>query len=305
MIRKVLIATDFSERSARAEVRAAMLSRELGSDSAVLCNVMEPGVASALAHVSDLSEPEAEKILNDQATQELARRACEIEKDHGLRCATRLRFGFPAQELALQAEEMDADLIVVGAHGQSFISRMFLGNTADKLARLDQRPLLVVRKEPLQPYRNILVPVDFSEDSRLAARLAVKLEPQAVFNFLHVYQVWFEGHMRYANVSEETVRSYRVRAREQARVQLNQFIDDLHVEDAHAVRSLVHGSAGHAVLEFAEKTQPDLIVMGKHGRSRFEELLVGSVTRNLLDQTESDMLIVRAPNAGRALPPLE
>jgi nucleotide-binding universal stress UspA family protein len=40
--------------------------------------------------------------------------------------------------------------------------------------------------------------------------------------------------------------------------------------------------------------KPDLIVLGKHGRSRLDKLLLGSVTQHTLDQTSCDVLIVPA-----------
>jgi nucleotide-binding universal stress UspA family protein len=44
--------------------------------------------------------------------------------------------------------------------------------------------------------------------------------------------------------------------------------------------------------------RPDLIVMGKHGRTWMEELIVGSVTRDTIDCTKCD-IIVTPPPGGR------
>lgn len=297
MIDRILIATDFSERSARAEFRAAILCRELGCRAAELCTVKEAGLPDALARITNTAEPVAKMSITDQTMRELDLRSAQIEKDYGVRCTTNVRFGHPAQELVSKAEEMDADLIVLGAHGCNFLSKMFLGSTADKMIRMAKRPLLVVKNEPEQAYRQVLVPVDFSDDSRVAAQLALNIAPAAVITFLHVFHVLFEGYMHYANVSSKTIQDYRAKAREDARVQLNQFIMELQAKERHLTRSLVHGSPRHAVREYAEKMKPDLIVMGKHGRSRFEELLIGSVTRETLNQTDSDILIGLASNS--------
>lgn len=298
MIDWILIATDFSEPSARAEFRAAMLCKELGCGTAELCAVMEAGLPDVLARMTNTAEPLAKMSITDEAMRELDLRSTQIEKDYGLRCTVNVRFGHPAQELAFRAEEMDADMIVLGAHGRNFLSKILLGSTADKLIRMAKRPLLVVKNEPEQAYRQVLVPVDFSDDSRVAAQLALKIAPAAVITFLHVFHVMFEGHMHRANVSTTTIQDYRAKAREHARVQLNDFITELQAEERHVTRSLVYGSPRHAVREYAERTKPDLIVMGKQGRSRFEELLIGSVTRDTLNQTDSDILIGIAPSSG-------
>jgi nucleotide-binding universal stress UspA family protein len=297
MINRILIATDFSERSARAEFRAAMLCRELGCGTVELCTVQEAGLPDALAHFLNMAEPAAKASITDQTMRELEQRSVRIEKGYGVQCTVTVRFGRPAQELASRAEEMDANLIILGAHGGNCLSDMFLGNTADKLIRVASRPLLIVKNEPQQVYRQVLVPVDFSDDSQIAAQLALKIAPAAAITFLHAFHVWFEGHMHYANVSSKTIQDYRAKARETARLQLNQFIMELGADGRHPARSLVYGSPSRAVREYAEKMKPDLIVMGKHGRSRFEELLVGSVTRDTLDLTDSDILIASAANS--------
>ena len=190
------------------------------------------------------------------------------------------------------ATEIFADLIVIGAHGGNFFSDIFLGNTADKLIRRCKRPLLVVKNEPASPYRNILVPVDFSNDSRQAAQLALQIERHAVITFLHAYDVLFVGKMYYAGVSQDAIDHYRIKARQDALLALNKFVDDLNVPQRCIMRDVVLGHPSAIVRDHAEKMQTDLIVIGKHGRSRIEELIVGSVTRDTIDWTKYDVMIV-------------
>ncbi|HEX2531117.1 MAG TPA: universal stress protein, partial [Burkholderiaceae bacterium] len=161
-------------------------------------------------------------------------------------------------------------------------------------------PLLIVKNEPKQLYRHILVPVDFSEDSKRAAEFALEVAPKADVTFLHAFEVWFEGQMQYAGVSRELIDDYRLKAREEARLKLNQFITGLNAEERYLNRVVTFGIPGPVVREYAKQMQPDLIVMGKHGRSRFAELIIGSVTRDTIDQTDADLLVVPASVAGPA-----
>jgi nucleotide-binding universal stress UspA family protein len=98
--------------------------------------------------------------------------------------------------------------------------------------------------------------------------------------------------MHYANVAQEAIDYYRVEARENARLAMNDFIAGLGAPDRQLSRKIEFGYPGPVVRDYAEKMQPDLIVMGKHGRSRIEELIIGSVTRDTIDQTKSDILVV-------------
>ncbi len=53
--------------------------------------------------------------------------------------------GSPSQEIIKAAEEWKADLIVLGTHGRSGVSRAFLGSTAEAVLRHSQIPVLAVR----------------------------------------------------------------------------------------------------------------------------------------------------------------
>ncbi|MBK9594402.1 MAG: universal stress protein [Rhodocyclales bacterium] len=52
-----------------------------------------------------------------------------------------------------------------------------------------------------------------------------------------------------------------------------------------------HGHAAAAILKKASEIGPDLIVIGKHGGSAFEERLLGSVTQNILYSAACDVLL--------------
>lgn len=56
--------------------------------------------------------------------------------------------GSPSPEIIKAAEEWKADLIVLGTHGRSGVSRAFLGSTAEAVLRHSQIPVLVVRAAP-------------------------------------------------------------------------------------------------------------------------------------------------------------
>jgi nucleotide-binding universal stress UspA family protein len=52
-------------------------------------------------------------------------------------------------------------------------------------------------------------------------------------------------------------------------------------------------AAWRGIVESAESIQADLIVMGSHGRSRLEKLVLGSVVQAVLSHTKLPVLVVR------------
>ena len=58
------------------------------------------------------------------------------------------------------------------------------------------------------------------------------------------------------------------------------------------LRSVIeHGDATRIILEQEEMSDPDLIVIGKHGESVMGELLLGSVARHVLSNSRCDVLV--------------
>lgn len=298
-LKTILVATDFSERAGRAEVRSAMLAAEHTTGRIELVTIKEASQPETLARIVNSTTELAQAQIVATAERELQLRAALLEDNHGVRCECVVRFGSTASQIVNRADEIGADLVVSGAHGGNFFSDLFIGNTADKLVHLSRRPLLIVKSDPAQPYRRVLVPIDFSEDANRAAQFALKIAPEADITFLHAFEVSSEGQIHYANIPRELINDYRIKARETARLDMNKFIDELHANNRHLTRVINFGLPGPSVREHAKATKPDLIVMGKHGRSRVEELIIGSVTRDTIDQTESDILIVPP----RATPP--
>jgi nucleotide-binding universal stress UspA family protein len=116
---------------------------------------------------------------------EIARRLAEkVQRISGTRPPTKdchIRSGKPFQEITATAEELKADLIVIATHGHSGFKHLTLGSTTEKIIRHAKCPVLVVREATRGPIKTaaegivlekILVPVDFSECSREAARYA-------------------------------------------------------------------------------------------------------------------------------------
>jgi nucleotide-binding universal stress UspA family protein len=80
----------------------------------------------------------------DRATDEALVEACEKAQARGLDATSELLVGYPARQLALVAEDLDVDLIVVGSRRLSALKRAVLGSTSRALITESTRPVLVV-----------------------------------------------------------------------------------------------------------------------------------------------------------------
>ncbi|MGV3742947.1 MAG: universal stress protein [Burkholderiaceae bacterium] len=288
----ILSATDFSDYARIAERRAAMLARDHACPGIELLTVKETAQTDVLAQIMNTSFETAAEAVRLRMNQALQERAASLKDEFGIACTLAVRIGMPAREIVARAEEIAADLVVAGAHGGGFFSKLLLGDTTTKLAQLCKRPLLVVKSPADHAYRHVLVPIDFSEDSHRAAQLAMQIAPGAAITFLHAYEVWYEGALQFANVDQDSIDIYRFKEQEHARRAMKQFITEIGASDLPAGQVIEFGMPTTVIRDYAKKHKPDLIVMGKHGRSHLEELLLGSVTHAALEQTNSDVLVV-------------
>lgn len=295
---RLLVATDFSGCARLAEDRAALLLQEHKCDVAEILTVKNRDEPEIIARIMDMNVDSATALATENAVRALADRAGLLREKHGAHLTCNVRFGKPAQEIVARAEELRTSLIVIGAHGGNFFSDVLLGNTADRLTHLCTTPLLIVKNEASQAYRQVLVPVDFSGDSGRAAKAAFAIAPHGDIAFLHAFEPLFEGYMQYANISRDAIEEYRMSALEEAGDQLDRFISEVAPRGQRHQRTIGLGFPSVVVRNHAKATRPDLIVLAKHGRSRLADMILGSVTRDAIDQTDCDVLVV--PSTGSA-----
>jgi nucleotide-binding universal stress UspA family protein len=294
VIQNLLVASDFSVYSSMAERRAAIICKTYRCRKAEIVNIAKAESPQILVVIRKSSADKEASSIVEETLRQLEMRTNDLRNNFQVDFDRVVKFGHPAQEIIAYANEMHADLIIAGAHGGNIFDNLFLGNTTDKLVRMARRPLLVVKKEPVSEYSHILVPVDFTEDFLQATRLALAMHPQGCITLLHAYDVWYKGRMSYAGVEQETIDLHRRLAHESAHESMSLFIDKLGLPGRIVKRQLEFGMPSAVISKYAEKFQSDLIVMGKHGYSRLEELLIGSVTRSTIEHVQCDVLVVPA-----------
>jgi nucleotide-binding universal stress UspA family protein len=292
LIQNILVATDFSKGADKAVQRAASLAAIYQCKRAELININEGGKPQTAFGIKDSVFDEILRSITEAAWKDLGLKAAESRAKYGIEFACTFRFGQASKEIINRAEEIDADLIITGAHERNPLPDFFFGTTIDKLIRLSRRPLLIVKNDPTPDYRRILVLIDFSKDSRQAARTALIIAPSASFTFLHACEVEHEGKMHFAGVDQAIIDDYRLKEYEHAVSAMQNLIEELHAPDRLITQQIVFDKPGAAVRKYSEQANPDLIVVGKHGRSRIEELLIGSVTRDAIAWTNCDILVV-------------
>ncbi len=113
-------------------------------------NVVFAHVTSILGEQFVPGDGHAERVP-DAAKTELLLEAEARAEAAGIPCKTELLIGYPPKQLALLADELDIDLVVVGSRHLSAAKRFLLGSTSRALLAETSRPILVVPEQVLEP----------------------------------------------------------------------------------------------------------------------------------------------------------
>lgn len=289
-IRHLLAATDFSEWSLPAVQRGFMLAQQIAADYTVLHALGLDALAPLRKFLGEDAEAVSAK-LKQEAEEHLRKLLADADPNHAITVNSMVAEGRTGTAIPSCIESTGAELVLLGPRGQSLLKHMLLGSTTTTLLHKSKTPILVVNQAPQRLYKRVLVGVDFSAGSIAAICMARTVAPTADMVLLHVYEVPFEGKMRYAGVKEDIIYHYQAEAREQALRQLHELAERLGLPRDNYSAMVQNGEPALYILEQAEHYGCDLISVGKHGAGFTEELLLGSVTRHVLDEATMDVLV--------------
>jgi nucleotide-binding universal stress UspA family protein len=201
-----------------------------------------------------------------------------------------VRSGDPANTIAALAKESRSRIVVVGLGGHGPAARLFGNETALRLMRVSQSPVLAVDSKLQGLPRRIMVAVDFTEASIEAARLALEIAaPGATVTLVHVVpwdrkeyipEHWFKEHE--ANIG----------------AQLRRVTGWLNQDSKRRIhQKVLYGKPGPSLLACAEELDADLIVAGTHGRGMLGRILGGETVAKLVRGARRSVLVLPAAAA--------
>ena len=143
MYKRILSATDGSDKSSLAAQAGIDLAKALGAEVLALNVINEVVVASAVRQLgSDRKEVEDKLMASGQKAVDSLNK---MGSAAGVKVDPIVRMGSPANMVIDVARTEGADLIVMGSHGESGASKLLIGSVVQKVLDLATIPVLVVR----------------------------------------------------------------------------------------------------------------------------------------------------------------
>jgi nucleotide-binding universal stress UspA family protein len=296
----IIVGADLSPQSEQALDRAAALA-QLHHAKLVLVNALADDapienvgndVLQQLGEVSAAMRAEVSKRLGS-ALDAVRARGVEVE----LVSPT----GPPGEVIAQVATERHAELIVVGTHGNTGISRFLLGSVAASVLRHAPCDVLVCRGATgPSPFLRPLVATDFSPSSYRALRNAAALTaPNTPIEVVHAWQlpVGSVGASLFgqARFPWSTIRDAVLVG---AKAQMDKLVA-AHADLGHPLHvDMIQGPPASVITHAAERGAHDLISIGTHGARGFRRLLLGSVAESVIRHAPCSVLVAHGENAG-------
>ena len=299
-LRKILVATDFSEPAGAALRQAVLLADRARAEVTVLHVLTD--VAGAVEGTSFAGHwrippaeiKKAEHKLRRQAEQRLA----EVTAPHRSpqrKLRTETLVGVPFVEIIQAVQQKGYDLVLAGTRGRSAIKRVLVGSTAERLVRKCPCPVWVVKPRHEGPPCSILAPVDFSEVSGPSLRLAAFLANRfsSFLSALHVISSATDDVPMPAHLSKLEPGQQRRAVRRAAAQRLHDFVGS-HVPVETVVKEiLMVGEPWSRIGLVARSLNQDLIVMGSVGRTGIPGFLIGNTAEKVLRHCECGILTVK------------
>ena len=285
---RVLIATDGSNGAERAIELAGSLAWPVGTELRV-CTVFEP--IEPILGADWAQQEDAEELAHatlDPTTEALSHT--------GLKISRALMRGRPATKIVEAAEDLGADLIIVGSRGHGTIASMVLGSVSAEVSDHAPCPVLVARMPGLT---RVILGLDGSASARgaedvVAAWPIFESVPIEIMNVADMGLPWTSGLALSAaepqsGEIEETLEAISAEHRdlcEAAAVRLR-------AAGRRVSTRVVDGAPATELIRSAQDRQADLIVVGTHGRTGLARALLGSVARNVMLHAPCSVLVIR------------
>jgi nucleotide-binding universal stress UspA family protein len=268
----LLLATDRSEFSVGAERIAIALAQKCGAKLAAMTMVISNAELEALAPQRMLEEESVARAYLDG----LATRAGAA----AVPCETLICRGQePHREILAAAASMSPGMIVMGRRGRRGLARLMVGDATARVVGSAPCPVLVVPRAAQMWRSRIVLATDGSRFSDIATALAAEIAVRCSLPVTVVSVVRESFNEARAKQADEAIA--RARA-------------ELAAAGAIADAEVTRGQSDERIVAVAAERGADLIVLGSHGRTGWQRVLLGSVAERVIGAAACAVLVARA-----------
>lgn len=272
IMKKIAVPTDFSECSLQALRTAASIARQLPAEIH-LVHVYERPIYGFVDLTVDNDEL---RLLRKEIEQEF-QRLSNADFLKGLPLRKWMLADMKLPEILEHDVLKEVDLVVMGSHGARK-NGWLVGSNAEKMVRSSKAPVLVIKGDDGGEF--------YPRDLVFASNFYGESEDN--FEKVKFFSDWFEVRVHLLKVitpGDFENSTYSLR-------QMESFAKRKDLND-YTINTFNHRYIESGVLEFSHKIKADLIAMETHGRTGLSHLVNGSLTEELVKESDIPVLSVR------------
>lgn len=284
MFQRILFPTDFSEYADKA-VDYVIGLQAIGVEKVIQAYVLEEG------------EEYPVTVARRKRSLAILKKREELFRQHGLEVESRVGLGTPYKEILKFADKEDVSLIVIGCHGKGLLDEVVIGSVSDRVTREAKVPVLLVKfrilkretgprleKMTAEQFKKILYPTDSSPCSMSVTQYVREFKKVGCEEVI-IASVVDSANTRLKDIPDavrETEKKLSV---------------EKHIFEEQGIVARVAVPVGRPVdelLRVAKGERVSLIVMGSTGKGYFKQMLMGSVSENMVRNARCPVLIVHS-----------
>jgi nucleotide-binding universal stress UspA family protein len=292
-LHSILVATDASHDAHVALVSATDLARRSGAQLHLVTAYDLP--VAVYAYSGYIGSDEPMDPFEADARAMLQKERIRVESLGGRVAALHTGRGPTFDVIERVADEVDADLVVVGSRDIGGLHRLLAGSVSTRVLHTTHRPVLVVRGgDECWPPARLIVGVDRSRESKRAALIAAsigRLYTNAVVELVEVLPDPLAPTAHYFNLDSEVTVEHE---------HLDALAESLERVSGRSVSAATaFGAPAEALLARGDdQSSPNLLVVGSRGLGGMRRLLLGSVSTKILHSGHTPVLVVPANGDG-------
>ncbi|MDD3003345.1 universal stress protein [Flavobacterium sp.] len=273
-MKRILVPTDFSEHAKYASKVAAQIARKNNAEIYLL-NLLDLPSHMNDAVNNGVNIPEV--MLYLAKTKEKLAELTEASYFEGLTVHTDARLERAFDGIVTYSKEKNTDLIVMGSHGASGFQEMFIGSNTEKVVRASDIPVIIIKSE-MEDFKidRFVFASDFSNEIKKPFLKLVEFANLFEAN-LDLVMINTPNSFKTNSVAENIMQNFM------SGFSLNNYslniYNDMNVEKG--------------IINYANKTNADLIGIATHGRTGLAHFFNGSVSEDIVNHAIKPVITFR------------
>lgn len=265
-MKRILVPTDFSEHAEDALKVAAQIAKKNNCEIFLLHMLELPSqMSDAISGGSGIPEV----MLFIKKANETFQKIKERPYLNGISVSETVHFERASDGILSFCKKNKIDLIIMGSHGSSGIEEMLIGSNTEKVVRLSDIPVLVIKKDIGKfEARNLVFASDFSQEIKKPFKKMIEFAKIFDAN-LFLVMICTPNSFKTTLAAEKT---------------MSTFIADFDIQN-YSFHIFNDVNVENGILNFSNTINADLIGLCTHGRTGLAHFFNGSISEDLVNHT--------------------